>query len=77
MINIIKSFISDEDYYVIIVPKSVYIKGYNRLININENEVIIEIDSKLCKILGNNFSLIKSENKELQINGTVESFIKL
>jgi len=77
MFDIIRSYIAKEDYYLIILNSGIYIKNYQKLIGIKEDEIIIEIGENLYKIKGSNFILTKSIDKELMIKGCVESVVRL
>lgn len=77
MFDIIRSYISKEDYYLIILSNGIYIKNYQKLIGITNDEVIIEINNNIYKIKGSNFILTKSIEHELMIKGIVESVSRL
>ncbi len=77
MFDIIRSYIDKEKYYIIILSNGLYIKNYQKLININATEIILEIDKNIYKIKGSNFILTKSIDKELMIKGSVESVNRL
>ena len=77
MFDIIRSYIDKEKYYIIILSNGLYIKNYQKLININAEEIILEIDQSIYKIKGSNFILTKSIDKELMIKGSVESVNRL
>lgn len=73
MLEIIKSYLKNENYYLILTSSSLYIKNCNKIVNIDENEVIAEINNKLVKIKGSNLTLKKTIGKDIQVNGTIES----
>lgn len=73
MLEIIKSYLKNEHYYIILTEKSLLIKNYKKIINITDSEVIIELQGKTTKIKGNNLSLKKSIGKDLEIKGIIES----
>lgn len=77
MFDIIRSYIDKEEYYIIILKNGIYIKNYNKLLGITNNEIILEIDNQLFKIKGSNFILTKSIDKEVMIKGLVESVNRL
>lgn len=77
MFDIIRSYISKEDYYLIILSNGIYIKNYQKIIGINDDEIIIGIDNTIYKIKGSKFVLTKSIAQELMIRGTVESVNRL
>ena len=47
MLDIIKSYISNEKFYIIIMGSAIYIKNYSKIINIADDEIIIEISGTL------------------------------
>lgn len=73
LINILKKYIDDKEYAIIITNDYIYIKNYTKLTKLNENTINIEINNKVYIIKGNNFKISKNISKELQINGNVES----
>lgn len=77
MLDIIKSYISNKKYYIIMMNDSFYIKNYDRLINITANEVLVEIAGSLYKCTGSDLTLTRSLDRELEIKGIIESIIKL
>lgn len=77
MLDIIKSYISKESFYIITMEDRFYIKNYSKIINISTNEVLIEINQFIYKFIGKNFILTKSINRELEIKGVIESISKL
>lgn len=77
MFEILKSYINNEKFYIIIMENSFYVKNYNKIININSEEVLLEIDNHIYKFTGKDICLTKSLNKELEIKGIIESISKL
>ena len=77
MFDIIRSYISKEDYYLIILKNGIYIKNYQKLIGITDEEILIEIDNSIYKIKVSKFVLTKSIEHELMIKGCVESVNRL
>lgn len=77
MFDIIRSYIDSESFYLIILKNGIYIKNYEKLLGINEDEIMLELDNKLYKIKGSNFILTKSIDRELMIKGIVESVNRL
>lgn len=77
MLDIIKSYVKDEKYYVVIMEKGVYIKNVENLISVRDEEVLLRIDKHIWKITGSNFVLTKSMGREISIAGHVEGFNQL
>lgn len=77
MLDIIKSYISNEEFYIIVLKDSIYIKNYSKLLGITFEEIMIEICGSLYRINGNDFVLLKSIGNELLIKGHIERITKL
>lgn len=77
MFDIIRSYISKEDYYLIIMNKGIYIKNYQKIISITINEILIEINESVYKIIGSDLALTKSIEDEIMIKGQIESVARL
>ena len=73
MLDIIKSYFSKEDFYLIITNNNLYIKNYNKVINIEPTEILININNQLLKVEGKNLILKRIVSKDLAINGKIES----
>ena len=73
MIETLKSYLSKENYYIIITKNNIYLYNYEELASLNNNEILIKLNKTYYKITGNNFSLNKIDKKELIINGYIES----
>lgn len=73
MIETLKSYLSKENYYIIITKNNIYLYNYEELASLNNNEILIKLNKTYYKITGNNFTLNKIDKKELIINGYIES----
>lgn len=73
MLDIIKSYFSKEDYYLIVTNNNLYIKNYTKIIDINDKEILVNINNRIIKINGENLTLIKIISKDLSIKGSIES----
>lgn len=76
MLNIIKSYLAKEEFYIIVLKNNIYIKNYSKIIGVNDNEVLFDIQGSIYKITGNNFILTKTIGKEVILKGQVERIIK-
>lgn len=77
MLDIIRSYFKDEKYYIVMFNDGVYIKNYNNILSLTEDELLININEILYKIKGKNFILSKTVGKELTVNGSIESIEKI
>lgn len=77
MLDIIRSYFKDEKYYIVIFNDGVYIKNYNNILSLTEDELLININEILYRVKGKNFILSKTVGKELTVNGSIESIEKI
>ncbi len=73
MLDILKSYLAKEKYFLIIMDNGIYIKNYDKLLGIKSDEVTIEIDHKIYQIKGSSFSVKRSLSREIKISGLIES----
>ena len=76
MLDIIRSYFKDEKYYIVMFNDGVYIKNYNNILSLTEDELLININEILYRVKGKNFILSKTVGKELTVNGSIESIEK-
>ena len=69
MLDILKSYLSSEDYYIIILKDRILIKNYTKIFEISDTYILIDIQDTTYKITGYNFALKKTNNKDLEITG--------
>ena len=60
MFDIIRSYFKDEKYYVVLFNDGIYIKNYNNILSLTDNEVLVNINDSIYKIKGKNFILSKT-----------------
>lgn len=73
MLDIIKSYFNKEEYYIIVTNNNLYIKNYQKVIDITDKEILIDINNRIIKITGQNLTLIKIISHDLSIKGIIES----
>ena len=77
MLDIIRSYFKDDKYYIVMFNDGVYIKNYNNILSLTEDELLININEILYRVKGKNFILSKTVGKELTVNGSIESIEKI
>ena len=77
MFDIIRSYFKDEKYYVVLFNDGIYIKNYNNILSLTENEILVNIIESIYKIKGKHFVLSKTVGHELVVNGCIESIDKI
>ena len=73
MIDTIKNYFFDNDYYIILLDDGIYIKNYNKIISSLNNEIIININNKIYKIKGNKIKIKRCIDHDIEFSGTIES----
>lgn len=73
MFDIYKSYFNKEKYYIILTNNTFYIKNYHKIINIDEHELNILLDNKSLRISGEHLLVKKNVDKELLLQGSIES----
>ena len=76
MLETLRSYLDKDKYYIIFTNNNIYIKNYTKLISITQEEILFTIENITMKINGKNLYLKKSLNKELLIEGSIESIKK-
>lgn len=77
MIEILKSYLKGEEYYIIQTKNGAIIINYNKIITLQENLLVILINNQKYQFSGNNFKILKSIDKSLEINGSIERIEKI
>lgn len=77
MFDIIRSYFKDEKYYVVLFNDGIYIKNYNNILSLTENEILVNINESIYRIKGKHFVLSKTVGHELVVNGCIESIDKI
>ena len=69
----IKNFLYDNNDFVAYYDNNIYIYNFNRIDTLNSSEITIIFDNKKINIKGSYLKVNKCLNKELIINGLLES----
>ena len=59
-------------YSINICDNKVYIENYDKLIDINDTEILVMINNKLVKIIGKSLIIRRLEKSELLIEGFIK-----
>ena len=71
--NNIKNFLYDNDNFIAYFNNKIYLYNIIKIDNISNNSIIVYFNDKIIKINGNCLKVNKCLNKELLINGSIES----
>lgn len=72
MINNIRSFLYDQDYFINIFDNKIYIFNYLDLNHFSDTLVSLKMENFKLDINGDNLTIVKMESKEIMINGTIK-----
>lgn len=69
----LRNFLYDNDNFIAILSNKIYLYNVIKIDTINSNNIIIYFNNKKVSIKGNKFKPIKCANKEILIEGLIES----
>ena len=67
------NFLYDKKYFISFYENSIYCFNYNDLVSLSDDLIILSMDTFKIKITGSNLCIKKMSNKEILINGVLES----
>lgn len=71
MLDIFKSYLKKEEYYIILYSNYIYIYNYNEIKKFTDTFISLQLDKFKLNIYGNNLLITKMEKKELLIKGNI------
>lgn len=72
MLNTLTNYFKNEKYALLLSNGKLYINNYNKIINITNTEIIIDVKDKRIFIFGKDFLLKKMDKLELYITGSID-----
>ena len=69
----LRNFLYDNDNFIAIYSNKIYLYNISKIDTINDKQLIIYFNNRKIIIKGSNLIPIKSINKELLIQGNIES----
>ena len=73
MINNIRNYLEDKDYYIDMFENKLHVFNYDKLIKLTDKSVVISfIDFKL-DITGNNLKTIGMDKSEILLEGNIDN----
>ena len=76
IIDNIKSFLYDKDYFINIFENYIYVFNYLDLNHFSDKEISLKLENFDVDIIGKDLSIIKMMDKEILIEGYIEKVIK-
>lgn len=71
MLDIIKHYLKDEDYFISIYKNYIYFYKYLDIIKFTDSLISLKFDKFIINISGNDLCVKKMEKKELLISGNI------
>ena len=71
MLEIFKSYLNKEEYYIIIYSNFIYIYKYIDILKFTDSFISLKLDKFKINISGSNLLITKLEKKELLIKGNI------
>ena len=71
MLDIFKSYLKKEEYYVILYSNYIYIYNYNEIKKFTDTFICLELNKFTLNIIGNDLLITKMEKNELLIKGNI------
>lgn len=72
MLNTLTNYFKNEKYALLLSNGKLHINNYNKIINITNTEIIIDVKDKRIFIFGKDFLLKKMDKLELYITGSID-----
>lgn len=77
MLEIFKSYLKKEEYYIIIYSNFIYIYKYNDIIKFTDTFISLKLDKLIINIFGKDLLITKMEKNELLIKGIIKKVEKI
>ncbi|MFI3260151.1 MAG: YabP/YqfC family sporulation protein [bacterium] len=74
LINNIKNFLYDKEYFVSMYEEHIHLYGYNQIIKFDESELIFDFTKFKLNIKGEKLLVKKMLSNEMLISGIIKSF---
>lgn len=68
----ITTYLNNQSYNINLSNNTIYINNYEKIEEINDNNLLINFEKFTLKIFGKDFKVSKMINKEILFNGTIE-----
>ena len=69
----LKNYVYDKEFHIIIKDNYVNIINFDKVIDINEQEILVKNGETIIRINGNNLLLNKLLNNEILVKGDISS----
>jgi len=73
LVNRVRSFLVDQNYYIDLYENHIHVFHYVDILKLQDNEIILQMDSFQIQFMGANFRVSRLENREILISGVLEN----
>lgn len=77
MLDIIKHYLKDEDYFISIYRNYIYFYKYIEIVKFTDTLISLKFDRFMINISGTNLCVKKMEKKELLVSGNILNVEKI
>lgn len=77
MLDIIKHYLKDEDYFISLYKNNIYFYKYIDILKFTEKLISVKFDKFIINVSGDNLCIKKMEKCELLISGNIMNVEKL
>ena len=77
MLEILKNYVKNEEYYIIIYSNYIYLYNYTDIIKFTDNFIRLKLEKFIINIHGKDLLITKMEKKELLIKGIINKVEKI
>ena len=71
MLETLKNYLRNEEYYIILYSNYLYIYNYQEIVLFSNSIIKVKIKDFILEVIGNNLLITKMEKKELLIKGNI------
>lgn len=77
MLDIIKHYLKNEDYFISLYKSYVYFYKYLGIIKFTDKEISVKFDKFIINIIGDNLIIKRMEKVELLVSGNIMKVEKI
>ena len=77
MLDILKSYLRNEEYYIILYSNYLYVYNYEEIIKFSDKFISLKLKNMKANITGYDMLITKMEKHELLIRGTINNVEKI
>ncbi len=71
----VREFLIDQNYYIDIYDGHIHVFHYVDIVKLQEEEIVLQMESFLLKIYGSNFRVKRLETQEILLSGNLERMV--